>query len=577
MTRPPRPKYPSDSKNYHDIRKPGCAHTVRLPEELIEKYVALKNALGSRKSHADVIRFLFEAAEPAIAAVLQQCEDHVVIDSEEIPIVEPEIQRDPDEIVDDEKFDNDGSECSDVDIAWEAIPEVVADSEDDEQSCCMDSQPQQSADSASGSTRMRLTASGLHVPHKAHFFDFQSGKRRKPGWISATLELWEENKNKLHADLLRSGKPLVLYVDCRFDSSRSGFHGTLPVINVDDDRVIEMVTLTRKQTGSSWRIETQALEQALQNLEQKGFTIEEVIHDDNASVDAILTQHNILSSKDLWHKCKNIMSKFKEVLQEKRRSPSEGSVDSAGTIAQVAVFSVAQLRDFCWENGLPTGGAKLALVQRVSVFLQLPEAGATTELQRQRPLKYPELAQHDIAYKLKSWIYTCAKNAAARSDTTPQVLTKDVQNAAEHWAGNHAVCRTLPGQRKCVVENWEPGRDNKYVEGSETHKAVSDFLRKYLTENKMKFYLRARENFISETFHSVINKYATKRIHFDSSHVARLACAALNWNENIRREVRVVYNRNANNTAVRRRARTNRVLAPSTSTWKNQIAQKVFN
>ncbi|KAL3695438.1 hypothetical protein R1sor_009514 [Riccia sorocarpa] len=617
MTRPPRPKYPSDSKNYHDIRKPGCAHTVRLPEELIEKYVALKNALGSRKSHADVIRFLFEAAEPAIAAVMQQREDHVVIDSEEIPIVEPEIQHDPDEIVDDETFDNDGSECSDVDIAREAIPEVVADSEDDEQSCCMDSQPQQSADSAlrvypdatygfwsknkvmefflkfpvycpapgcglrirepkvsefqqvwslqlkcqvdhsfsflsgelkkdhgvpdvtgklyhstlcSGMKHTTLESIcsevGLHVPRKAHFFDFQSGKRRKPGWISATLELWEENKNKLHADLLRSGKPLVLYVDCRFDSSRSGFHGTLPVINVDDDRVIEM--------------------------------------------------HNILSSKDLWHKCKNIMSKFKEVLQEKRRSPS-GSVDSAGTIAQVAVFSVAQLRDFCRENGLPTGSAKLALVQRVSVFLQLPEAGATTELQRQRPLKYPELAQHDIAYKLKSWIYTCAKNAAARGDTTPQVLTKDVQNAAEHWAGNHAVCRTLPGQRKCVVENWEPGRDNKYVEGSETHKAVSDFLRKYLTENKMKFYLRARENFISETFHSVINKYATKRIHFDSSHVARLTCAALDWNENIRREVRVVYNRNANNMAVRRRARTNRVLAPSTSTWKNQIAQKVFN
>ncbi|KAL3700497.1 hypothetical protein R1sor_018519 [Riccia sorocarpa] len=197
-----------------------------------------------------------------------------------------------------------------------------------------------------------------------------------------------------------------------------------------------MVTLTRKQTGSSWRIETQALEQALQNLEQKGFTIEEVIHDDNASVDAILTQHNIFSSKDLWHKCKNIMSKFKEVLQEKRRSPSEGPVDSAGTIAQVAVFSVAHLREFCRENGLP-------------------------------------LAQHDIAYKLKSWIYTCAKNAAARGDTTPQILTKDVQNAAEHWAGNHAVCRTLPGQRKCVVENWEAGRDNKYVEGGETHKALA--------------------------------------------------------------------------------------------------------
>ncbi|KAL3679754.1 hypothetical protein R1sor_022710 [Riccia sorocarpa] len=54
---------------------------------------------------------------------------------------------------------------------------------------------------------------------------------------------------------------------------------------------------------------------------------------------------------------------------------------------------------------------------------------------------------------------------APRGDTTPPLLMKDVQNSAEHWAGNHAVCRMLPGSRKCVVENWEPGRDNKYAEG----------------------------------------------------------------------------------------------------------------
>ncbi|KAL3677058.1 hypothetical protein R1sor_027006 [Riccia sorocarpa] len=351
MTRPPRPKYPSDTKNYHDLRKTRCAHTVRLPEEL----------LG---------------------------EDRIVLDSDDVPVLPPSIQQDLDQMLDEGQFEDDGSVCSDEDIAREE-GNVVADSEDDE---------------------------------------------IKPGRISATLDLWEKNKNKLLADLLRTGKPLVLYVDCRFDSSKSGFHDTLlrniktsvPLIrapnvhefkehygiNVDDDHVTEMVILTRKQTGSSWRIETQALEQALQILEQKGLTIEEVIHDDSASVDAILTQHGILSSKDLWHKCKNIMSKFKEILQEKRRSPSEGSVDSATTIAQVAVFSVKNLKDFCRENGLATTGAKLALVQRVSVFLQLPEAGATTELQRS--LKYPELAQHDLAYKLKSWIYTCAKKAAAR-------------------------------------------------------------------------------------------------------------------------------------------------------------------
>ncbi|KAL3691631.1 hypothetical protein R1sor_005282 [Riccia sorocarpa] len=143
----------------------------------------------------------------------------------------------------------------------------------------------------------------------------------------SSLDLWEEHKVNLHQELLRKGTPLVVYVDCRFDSSRSGYHGTLPVINVSDDR---------------------------------------------------------------------------------------------------------QLRDYCRDHGLPQSGAKLQLVQRVSVHLNLPEAGGTTEIQRQRPLTYPELASNDIAYKLKSWIYTCAKNAAVRGDSTPQLLTLDIHNAADH-------------------------------------------------------------------------------------------------------------------------------------------------
>ncbi|KAL2613045.1 hypothetical protein R1flu_024737 [Riccia fluitans] len=211
-----------------------------------------------------------------------------------------------------------------------------------------------------------------------------------------------------------------------------------------------MVTLTQKETGSSWKIETQALQQALSTLQEKGLNIVEVIHDDNTQVDAILCQHNILSQKDLWHKCKNVMGKFKGLIQEKRRTPQDSMVEVAITIAQVAVFSIAQLKDYCWENNLQQTGSKLALVQRVSIHLKLPKPGASTELQRQRPLKYPELAIHFLAYKLKSWIYTCSKNAALRGDTTPQLLTMDIHNAVDHWAGTHNTCRNLPGVRKCL-------------------------------------------------------------------------------------------------------------------------------
>ncbi|KAL2644341.1 hypothetical protein R1flu_011928 [Riccia fluitans] len=298
-----------------------------------------------------------------------------------------------------------------------------------------------------------------------------------------------------------------------------------------------MVTLTRSETGSSWKIETQALELALKILQDKGLTIKEVIHDDNAQVDAILKAHNIVSQK------------------------------ICGT----------SLKEYCREHDLPQSGSKLQLVQRVSVHLKLLEAGASPDIQRQRALKYPELAAHDIAYKLKSWIYTCAKNATLRGDATPGLLTMDIHNAADHWAGDHTTYSHLPGVRKCVVEKWTGGKEAKYPEGGETHKAVKEFLKKYITETKMKCYIRARENFISEMFHSIINKFATKRIHFDASHTARLACAAMDWNKNISRDIRATYQRASNNTAVRWRAKTNRVLVERTSHWKKALATTVFS
>lgn len=77
-------------------------------------------------------------------------------------------------------------------------------------------------------------------------------------------------------------------MDCRWDSSRNGFHGTVPFINASDNRVIEMVTMTRVEVESSWRIETAAVEKGIQTLLEKGLVISEIIHDDNHAVDAII-------------------------------------------------------------------------------------------------------------------------------------------------------------------------------------------------------------------------------------------------------------------------------------------------
>ncbi|KAL3696980.1 hypothetical protein R1sor_011056 [Riccia sorocarpa] len=126
-------------------------------------------------------------------------------------------------------------------------------------------------------------------------------------------ELWEEHKNKLQ------------------DSCK----------DVGDNHVIEMVTLTRKQIGSSWKIETAGLEQALAILEQKG--------------------------------SKRVSTRQTKITQQR-------AVEGATTIVQAAVFSAAQLKDYCRETGLHMTGSKLRLVQRVSVHLKRPEPCASTEI-----------------------------------------------------------------------------------------------------------------------------------------------------------------------------------------------------
>ncbi|KAL3692350.1 hypothetical protein R1sor_006001 [Riccia sorocarpa] len=298
-------KYPSDAKNYHDIWKPGFSHTTRVPEDLLDTYMSLKRSLGARASHADVVRFLFEAAEAAITAQVQLAALRVIQDSK-IHNFMVEGMGELDVVVDDERAQQ----------MMVEVDDVVSDQEADPND---------------------LTISNLLSEIEGVIC--RDSKRRAPGWIRAALDLWNDHKSKLHEVLL-------------------------------------------------------------------------------------------------------------------------------------------------------------------------------------------SMAAHDITYNFKSWIYMCAKNAALRGDTSPSVLMLDIHNSAHHWTEDHTTCQTLPGTCKCVVEEWPAGRDAKYSEGGETHKAMKDFLKKYIPENKVQFYLRAWEN-MSETFHSVINKYASERIHFEASHTAKLACSAL--------------------------------------------------
>jgi hypothetical protein len=219
--------------------------------------------------------------------------------------------------------------------------------------------------------------------------------------------------------------------------------------------------------------------------------------------------------------------------------------------------------------GLDVKGKKQDLVDRV--WSKLDKAPEEIDLDT-RSMRYPEVVTKKLPDKLKTHFYhACFARAQAQDDETP-LLCKDIINAADHWAGSHSICAELDPQRKCVVEQWGPEKAH-YLLNGETHLAVKAWLVKKASLAKMKFYTRARQNFLSETFNSVINKYASKRIHYAKSHIARIqACAGLDCSEGRDRVVLAKKQRQACGTAVRTRGANRNILSEKTTRWKTKVS-----
>jgi hypothetical protein len=303
---------------------------------------------------------------------------------------------------------------------------------------------------------------------------------------------------------------------------------------------------------------------------EDGVILSEVVHDDKASVDSILAELGVHSSKDLWHKCKSFCAKFKDELTKAKRGVVS-NLSEARCAQDLHSLTIPTLKEQLKAAGLDLKGKKDDLVQRLWTSLEREEE---TVEQDTCLLKYPELAKHHLADKLKTHVYTACFARAAANDDDVTALCLDLQNAADHWVGDHSVCDQISRLRKCVQEDWG-AQQASYEKGGETHKAVKAWLVKKCTPAKMKFYTRARENFLSETFNSLINKYASKRIHYQKSHLARVACATLHWNEGRDRVVLMKKVRKAAGTAVRTRGANRNVLSEKTTKWKSLIAAKL--
>lgn len=162
---------------------------------------------------------------------------------------------------------------------------------------------------------------GFKAPSERTWYEFQAGAGSKRGWMSAVLEVSEEDQKAVRKVVKErdSETGTIVYADARFDSSRDGYHGTVPILDEQTGKVLHIVTLTRVETGSSWNTEDACIRKAFEELQGWGMNISECVHDYKASVDSILTELGIHSSKDLWHKARRFVASLKKTWERPRR------------------------------------------------------------------------------------------------------------------------------------------------------------------------------------------------------------------------------------------------------------------
>lgn len=97
------------------------------------------------------------------------------------------------------------------------------------------------------------TEAGFKNPEHHHFYTFQNGSGLGPSWLSAVEEVSQASMAAAREIVKkRDGeKGSVVFMDARFDSSRDGFHGTVPALDSITGKCLALKTLTRTKTGSS--------------------------------------------------------------------------------------------------------------------------------------------------------------------------------------------------------------------------------------------------------------------------------------------------------------------------------------
>ncbi|GBG82740.1 hypothetical protein CBR_g36269 [Chara braunii] len=385
-------------------------------------------------------------------------------------------------------------------------------------------------------------AFGVTPVHKPTFYSCMRGEPNvREGWNAKVIRQSVRYCDLAIDTVMRSGRPVTLMVDGRYDSARSAQHCTITAIECDTRLVVGVHTLQPKNEGkASNQLEVPAVVRLLRGLLLRGLKIRCVVSDDCAALGPQLERLGIEWQKDCHHKVKNIRKAIRKVVTlkvpKKLNNPHQCVSES-----QFMQFTKKELLD--------------ALMDRY-------EPGSLTA-------KEERLKKSDFVALVMSKMYPFAEMREATLS-----LCTIMSMIADHMAGDHSRC--VADRELLCSKGGGPSRLPLYTHDDPVYDIIHQTLGRHCSTTVCSYYTEFRHMSTVATFQGTIIIYAKKALHFEKSYEPRLAIAVIRWNSHAWQDPLEYRVRRPSGTSIRPRPSHYRHNRPPTDSWMDRLSTFIF-
>ncbi|GBG82347.1 hypothetical protein CBR_g34631 [Chara braunii] len=367
-------------------------------------------------------------------------------------------------------------------------------------------------------------AFGVTPVHKPTFYGCMRGEPNvREGWNAKVVR---QSVRYCDLAIMRSGRPVTLMVDGRYDSAR-------------------------------------------------GLKIWCIVSDDCAALGPQLERLGIEWQKDCHHKVKNIRKALRKVVTlkvpKKLNNPHQCLSES-----QFMQFTKKELLDALTDRFGP--GSLTAKKERLKksdfVALVMSKMYLYGTMKNNKSLVVDadgvtEFHIHEVGH----W-FLRASQLCTDEGGDFVTLHNDVMMIVDHWVGDHSRC--VADRELLCSKAGGPSRLPLYTHDDPVYDIIRQTLGRHCNTTVCSYYTEFRHTSTVETFQGTIIIYVKKALHFEKSYEPHLAIAVIRWNSHTWQDPLEYRVHRPSGTSIRPRPSHYRHNRPPTDSWMDRLSTFIF-